>query len=56
MNLEASLKAYQADVTGFTTLMRAQLSDLQTQLELLRLRIERAQAQARLLYLAGDES
>lgn len=56
MNVEASLQAYRNDVTDFSTLIRAQLSEIETQLELLRLRIEREQAQARLLYLQGDAS
>lgn len=56
MNVEASLQAYQNDVTDFTTLIRAQLSEIETQLELLRLRVERKQTQARLLYLQGEQS
>jgi len=51
---EASLKAYQNDITDFTTLLRAQLTELNTQLDLLQVRVDRARSQARLLYLTGE--
>jgi outer membrane protein TolC len=54
-NAEAALHAYQSGVTDFGTLMRADITDLDVRLEALRVRVERLQAQARLLYLAGDE-
>ena len=54
-NTQASLKAYQSGVTEFTTLMRARITDLDIQLDLLRIRVDRARAQASLLYLAGAE-
>ena len=54
-NAEAALNAYQSGVTDFTTLMRARIADLEVRLEELRVRIERTQAQARLLYLAGED-
>jgi outer membrane protein TolC len=54
-NAEAALNAYQSSVTDFATLMRADITDLEVRLEALRVRVERLQAQARLLYLAGDE-
>jgi len=54
LNAESTLKAYQNDIADFTTLMRAQLTELDTQLVMLRVRIERAKVQARLLYLAGE--
>jgi outer membrane protein TolC len=54
-NAEAALNAYQSGVTDFGTLMRADITDLDVRLEVLRVRVERLQAQARLLYLAGDE-
>jgi outer membrane protein TolC len=53
-NAQAALNAYQSGVTDFTTLMRAGITDLEVRLEELRVRIERTQAQARLLYLAGE--
>ncbi len=53
-NSEATLKAYQSDVADFTTLMRARLAELDTRLAMLRIRVDRASAQARLLYLAGE--
>ncbi|HIP69039.1 MAG TPA: TolC family protein [Chromatiales bacterium] len=53
-NTTASLKAYQSGVTEFTTLMRARITDLDVRLEALRIRVDRAKAQARLLYLAGE--
>lgn len=55
-NAEASLRAYQSAVSEFTTLMRARLTELDVRLEALRLRVDRAKAQAMLLYLAGDET
>ncbi len=55
-NAEASLRAYQSGVSEFTTLMRARLTELDVRLEALRLRVDRAKAQAMLLYLAGDET
>ncbi|MEE9421953.1 MAG: TolC family protein [Gammaproteobacteria bacterium] len=53
-NSTASLKAYQAGVTEFSTLMRARITDLDVRLDELRIRVDRAKAQARLLYLAGE--
>lgn len=55
-NAQASLRAYQSGVSEFTTLMRARLTELEVRLEALRLRVDRAKAQAMLLYLAGDET
>ena len=55
-NAQASLKAYQSGVTEFTGLMRARITDLDVRLEALRIRVDRARAQANLLYLAGDPS
>jgi outer membrane protein TolC len=52
-NAQASLKAYQSGVTEFTTLMRARITDLDVRLDELRIRVDRAKAHARLLYLAG---
>lgn len=55
-NLEASLSAYRSDVSDFSALMRAQIVDLETKLKALRIQIDRAKAQAQLLYLQGDMS
>jgi len=52
-NVNASLTAYQSGVTDFSTLIRAQLTELELQLETLRLQVDRAKAQATLLYLSG---
>ena len=53
-NSKVSLKAYQSGVSEFDTLMRAQITELDVRLEDLRVRIDRAAAQARLLYITGD--
>ena len=53
-NAQASLNAYQSGVTEFTTLMRARITDLDVRLADLRIRVDRAKAQASLLYLAGE--
>jgi outer membrane protein TolC len=53
-NAQASLNAYQSGVTEFSTLMRARITDLDVHLDELRVRVDRASAQANLLYLAGE--
>lgn len=53
-NSKASLKAYQSGVSEFNTLMRAQITELDVRLEDMRVRVDRAAAQARLLYITGD--
>ena len=53
-NAQASLNAYQSGVTEFTTLMRARITDLDVRLADLRIRVDRAKAQASLLYLSGE--
>jgi outer membrane protein TolC len=53
-NAQASLSAYQSGVTEFTTLMRARITDLDVRLADLRIRVDRAKAQASLLYLDGE--
>jgi outer membrane protein TolC len=55
-NAEAALNAYQADRGDFTMLMRARITELNTALQALKLRVDHAKAQAQLLYLAGDAS
>lgn len=54
-NVEATMRAYQDDVTDFTALMRAELIEIDTRLKEIRIMSSYAQAQAKLLYLAGDE-
>jgi outer membrane protein TolC len=53
-NTAAALNAYQSERGDFTALLRARVSELDTRLEAQRLRVDRAKAQAGLLYLAGD--
>lgn len=54
-NAEASLNAYQSDQGDFTMLMRARITELNTRLQAVRLEVDRAKAQAELLYLAGEK-
>ncbi|MCU7960586.1 MAG: TolC family protein [gamma proteobacterium symbiont of Bathyaustriella thionipta] len=51
-NSKASINAYQAGVGDFTTLMRASISELDARLQTLRVQVDQAKAQARLLYIA----
>ena len=53
-NSRASLQAYKSGVTEFNTLMRAQITELDVRLENLRVKVDRASAQARLLYVTGE--
>lgn len=53
-NSRASLQAYQSGVTEFNTLMRAQITELDVRLENLRVKVDRARAHARLLYIIGE--
>jgi outer membrane protein TolC len=41
-NYDASLRAYRNDVTEFTTVMRAQITEIDTRLQWLRVRVDRA--------------
>lgn len=54
-NAAASVNAYQSGVTDFSGLMRARLTELDSQLVALRVEVDRTKAQARLLYLAGEQ-
>ena len=54
-NVEATMRAYQDDVTDFTALMRAELIEIDTRLKEVRIMTSYAQAQAKLLYLSGDD-
>jgi outer membrane protein TolC len=51
----ATQQAYQNDRADFPTLVRARIDELDTRLQTLRLRVERAKAQAQLIYLAGEQ-
>lgn len=54
-NSEAAINAYQSDRGDFTMLMRARITELNTRLQALRLSVDRAKAQAELLYLGGEQ-
>ena len=54
-NAKAALYAYQSRRGDFTSLMRAQITELETGLKHIRLQVNYRQAQAKLLYLAGEE-
>ena len=51
---EAAITAYQNQVADFSELVRADLAVLDIRLTLLRLKIDRAKAEANLLYLSGE--
>lgn len=53
---EAALSAYQSDAGDFADVMRGAIAELNTQLEYLRLRVDRARAWATLAYLGGLQS
>lgn len=55
-NTKSALYAYQSGRSGFTALMRAQITELETQLRALRLTVEHKKTQALLLYLVGENS
>ena len=54
-NVSASINAYQSGVSEFTTLMRARITELDVRLADLRIRVDRKRAQARLLYITGEQ-
>ena len=54
-NAKAALYAYQSRRGDFTSLMRARITELETGLKHIRLQVNYRQAQARLLYLAGEQ-
>lgn len=54
-NASAALRAYQSDKGLFTDLMRARVIELETGLQLLRLRTDQAKAKAELIYLGGEK-
>ena len=53
---ESSRKAYQSQVSDFTELVRARLRQLESNLQALRIRVERAKAHYDLRYIAGENS
>lgn len=53
---QATLNSYQSAVVEFDTLVEARVQELDTKLEALRLQVDRAKAQAALVYLAGRQS
>lgn len=50
---QASVTSYRSGFTDFAELIRARLAELDAELTLIRLRVDRAQTQARLLFLEG---
>jgi len=55
-NARAALNAYQSGISEFNTLMRAQITELDVRLENLRVQVDRAIAQAKILYVIGDSN
>ena len=53
-NSESTLKAYQNGQTDFTTLMRARLTELNTQLDMLKIHVNQAKSQVNLLYYSRE--
>jgi outer membrane protein TolC len=53
-NSKAAMNAYQSGISEFNTLMRAQITELDVRLENLRVQVDRAIAQAKILYVIGD--
>jgi len=53
---EASRKAYQSHVSDFSELIRARLRQLESNLQTLRIRVDRAKYHYDLQYIVGDES
>jgi outer membrane protein TolC len=54
-NSKASLHAYQNDQGDFSSLMRARIMEFETELKALRMKVDHAKSQAKLLYLVGDD-
>ena len=54
-NTRAALFSYQSGRGGFTALMRAQITELETQLRALRLDVDHKKTQAQLLYFVGEK-
>lgn len=54
-NTEAALFAYQNDRADFPAVMKARITELDTQLKSIRMHVNRAKSEARLLYISGEE-
>ena len=55
-NATAALNAYQVREGDFSALVRARITELETELNKLRLQVDRAKVQAKLIYLLGETS
>ena len=55
-NTEAALNAYQSGVSDFGIVVRARLTELDSRLKYLRLKVDRAKAGADIAYLVGEPS
>ena len=53
-NARVSLHAYQSGVVDFDDMLRAGISVLDSRLDALKVEVDRAKTQARLLYLVGE--
>jgi len=53
-NFEAALRSYQEDRYDFSSLIRAQVMELNTKLEAIKLKVAQAKAEAGLIYLQGE--
>jgi len=54
-NTEAALFAYQNNRADFPTVMKARITELNTELKSIRMHVNRAKSEARLLYISGEE-
>jgi outer membrane protein TolC len=54
-NASAALQAYQSRTTDFTALMRARITELEMQIQALKLRVDLMKTEAGLLYLSSGE-
>ncbi|MBN4080203.1 TolC family protein [Beggiatoa alba] len=55
-NTRAALNAYQSDRADFTTLMRASITELDTQLKAIRIQVEHSKAKVKVLYLYAQSA
>ncbi|NOY66803.1 MAG: TolC family protein [Gammaproteobacteria bacterium] len=54
-NTEAAFFAYQNDRADFPTVMKARITELNTELKSIRMHVNRAKSEARLRYISGEE-
>lgn len=54
-NSKASMHAYQNDQGDFSSLMRARIMEFETELKAVRMKVDHAKSQAKLLYLVGED-